>query len=45
MFDRITEKTYDYINNPAELKIRDKDLKILFSTVPSASMYKFQTRD
>ena len=45
IFDRITEKAYDYINNPAELKIRDKDLKILFTTEPSASMYKFQTRD
>ena len=45
VFDRIVDKAYELLSNPDELKIRDKDLKILFDINPSASIIKFQTRD
>jgi len=45
VFDRIAGKAYELLSNPGELKIREKDLKILFSMQPGASIYKYQTRD
>ena len=45
VFDRIADKVYELLSNPGELKIREKDLKILFSIEPSASIIKYQTRD
>ena len=45
IFDRIANRAHALINSPGELKIREKDLKILFSTEKSASIIKFQTRD
>ncbi len=45
VFDRIKNNTLNHINNKTKIKIREKDLKILFSAEPSATVTKFQTRD
>ena len=45
VFDRIANQVHELINSKGELKIREKDLRILFSTEPSATIIKYQTRD
>jgi len=45
VFNRLIDKSHNFIDNKDELKIREKDLKILFTVEPSATVYKFQTRD
>ena len=45
VFDRIKNNTLKHINNKTKIKVREKDLKILFSAEPSATVMKFQTRD
>ena len=45
VLDRIVRKTNEAIQNKNELIIREKDLKTLMSIEPSATIFKFQTRD
>ena len=45
VFNRLIDKSHNFIDNKNELKIREKDFKILFTVEPSATLYKFQTRD
>ena len=45
VFDRIKNNAHELINTKGELKIREKDLRILFSTEPSATVIKYQTRN
>ena len=45
VFNRITNKAYELLSKPDELKIREKDIRMLFDINQSASIIKFQTRD
>ena len=45
VFDRIKYKTLEHINNKTKLNLREKDLRVLFSVEPSATITKYQTRD
>ena len=45
VFNRLSENINQLIKNKGELKLREKDLKILFLVEPSATITKFQTRD
>jgi len=45
VFERLKENVNLAIENKNNLKIREKDIKSLLSIEPSATIYKFQTRD
>ena len=45
VFDHIKYKTLESIKNKTKINLRNKDLEILFSTEPFATIQKYQTRD
>jgi hypothetical protein len=45
VFDSIKHKILESIKNKTKINLRNKDLEILFSTEPSATIQKYQTRD
>ncbi len=44
VFDRVSRKAIDAIENKNELKLREKDIKTIMSIEPSATIIKYQTR-